>query len=559
MLKKIFALTSAALLLCSAALADGDISVNTVFNASSKELTVSGTAKGSTSVTVFKEALSSGELSLSNMPVVLSQIETNGTYSYTVGLPDTLASGKYEVCVSNSFGEASAFFVYIDPAAAEKTVQSLRAEQESDDFSNFSKLIADNAIGIGIDSDDEVFADNSASIIAFLYDISFEDYDEFAEAYNQAYIISLMKGKTGTELKSIINENQSKLLVSYDDILPDSRLTKAAEAKLLSMIASEDYCLYIDGKGEFSFAEAFEQMKILASLNTAQYWSELKTAITVTYSSVFADMLSLDTYKVVSDKDSVFEKMYTKIIAGEIFSSDDDVTTAFTAAADAVYESEKSKAASSNKTSFGGGGSTVISTPSFEPVDTVDAQQVPTGKFADFDNTHWSYTAVNALRSLGIIGGFPDGTFRSEAHVTRAEFAKLIVSFADGLESGDTADFGDVSENDWYYEYVTDASAKKIILGDDEGCFNPNDSIKRQDAAVIIYRILSAKGEAPIAHRFFADRKEISDYAKDAVEALGSVGIINGNENEYFMPQAFLTRAEASQLIYNAFVNGEER
>ena len=92
---------------------------------------------------------------------------------------------------------------------------------------------------------------------------------------------------------------------------------------------------------------------------------------------------------------------------------------------------------------------------------------------------------------------------------------------------------------------------KGLILGND-GFFRPNESITREDAALIVYRWLTQKDGRLLTKKYFSDRSSISEYAREAVEALAGAGILKGNENGVFKPKNSITRAEAAQLIYAA-------
>ena len=69
--------------------------------------------------------------------------------------------------------------------------------------------------------------------------------------------------------------------------------------------------------------------------------------------------------------------------------------------------------------------------------------------------------------------------------------------------------------------------------------------------------MMEKNGNAPAAAKYFEDDAEISDYAKKAVFALGGADIIKGRGNNMFVPKATITRFEAVQLIYNAFLKEE--
>ena len=184
----------------------------------------------------------------------------------------------------------------------------------------------------------------------------------------------------------------------------------------------------------------------------------------------------------------------------------------------------------------------------------------PTALFSDVTSEHWGFYAVNTLASEKIISGYGDGTFLPSNNITRAEFTKLIVGIEEKLKTRNENDdkqsensdvsFSDVNENDWFAPFVASAAKSGFINGSD-GSFRPNDNITREDAALIIYRMLTAIGKKPSGYKSFADRNDISDYAKDAVLALGSAKIVQGSGENMFLPKNNITRAEAAQLLYN--------
>ena len=79
----------------------------------------------------------------------------------------------------------------------------------------------------------------------------------------------------------------------------------------------------------------------------------------------------------------------------------------------------------------------------------------PVTHFTDMSG-HWSEASVERLTKAGIINGYPDGTFKPDALVCRAEVAKIIC-LAFGLEKSKELDYQDVKPDDWYYSYVARA------------------------------------------------------------------------------------------------------
>lgn len=110
--------------------------------------------------------------------------------------------------------------------------------------------------------------------------------------------------------------------------------------------------------------------------------------------------------------------------------------------------------------------------------------------FNDVDANAWYAQSVNYLASKGIINGYSDGTFRPDAGITRAEFAAMAAKFgnvADGTENI----FNDVSANSWAAKYIMGVSAKGWISGYPEGDFRPDNQITRAEAVKVINKILN--------------------------------------------------------------------
>ena len=150
------------------------------------------------------------------------------------------------------------------------------------------------------------------------------------------------------------------------------------------------------------------------------------------------------------------------------------------------------------------------------------------------------------------INGKGNGNFDTEGMVTRAEFIKILLG-ALGIEiiRSDDILFNDVKADVWYAPYVNTGVKLNLISGKGDNTFAPDEAITRQDAATIIYRALLASGIAASAEGTeFIDSGEVSLYAKDAVSALASHGIINGVGDGTFRPLENTTRAQAVVILY---------
>jgi hypothetical protein len=160
-----------------------------------------------------------------------------------------------------------------------------------------------------------------------------------------------------------------------------------------------------------------------------------------------------------------------------------------------------------------------------------------------------SKESVTLLSTKNIISGYPDGSFRPDAYVTRAEFAE-IAALAFGIKEDADVSFADVKKDEWYAGYVGSLS-KLGVIGGYDGRFNPDMPITRQDAACVIFRLLSLSATAlGNAGEEFSDSADISSYAKEAVGVLRGNGVVNGNENMFY-PLAKITRGEAAVIVAN--------
>lgn len=167
--------------------------------------------------------------------------------------------------------------------------------------------------------------------------------------------------------------------------------------------------------------------------------------------------------------------------------------------------------------------------------------------FNDVESDHWSYEPTKYLSEKGILKGMDNGNFEPDRSIKREEFAKILV-LAFNLQAKDEDKlFTDVKDTEWYYEYVKIAAQNGIINGIGDGVFGVSVELSRQDIAVMIARVLN-KNEA--SEEIFNDDSEISSYAKDAVYTLKNLGVLNGTGNGNFEPKRPVTRAECAKIVY---------
>lgn len=161
---------------------------------------------------------------------------------------------------------------------------------------------------------------------------------------------------------------------------------------------------------------------------------------------------------------------------------------------------------------------------------------------------HWAEANIEALVNAGVITGYPDGTFKPNKTITRAEFATAVVkAFNLAPKSGKV--FNDTA-NHWAKDYIATAAAYGYVSGYNDTTFGPNDLITREQMALLI---VNATGltEANNA-KTFVDEANISDWAKDGVAIASGNNLITGYPDNTFKPKGNATRAEAVTILLNA-------
>lgn len=120
-----------------------------------------------------------------------------------------------------------------------------------------------------------------------------------------------------------------------------------------------------------------------------------------------------------------------------------------------------------------------------------------TNGYSDVPGNKWYNNAVSTLSNMGIICGYPDGTFRPDAPITRAELAKIAAGFFSDPRVAATYDgrFSDVHGAEWYISYLMTALEEGLIEGYPDGSFRPNRLITRAETCTIVNRTLGRKPE----------------------------------------------------------------
>ncbi|MBY9078597.1 Ig-like domain-containing protein [Paenibacillus sp. HN-1] len=178
-------------------------------------------------------------------------------------------------------------------------------------------------------------------------------------------------------------------------------------------------------------------------------------------------------------------------------------------------------------------------------------------KLGDLDTALWAKDMIQSLAARQIIQGTSAGSFEPGRSVTRAEFLQMLVT-ALGLSAKDAqtaTTFRDIPADAWYEDAVAAGTTLGIVKGKADGTFGANETITREDMAVMLSRAVQAAGitlgvktEAQAA--VFTDQAGIAGYAVSSVAGVQQAGLITGFEDGSFRPESATTRAQAAAVIY---------
>jgi hypothetical protein len=171
--------------------------------------------------------------------------------------------------------------------------------------------------------------------------------------------------------------------------------------------------------------------------------------------------------------------------------------------------------------------------------------------------SHWAKTDIELLSAKMIVNGLSEASFAPNQKVTRAEFAALLVRALGFTANGASPSFKDVAVTDWYASAVQIAAQYKLILGYEDGTFGPNQTVTREQMAIMVARALRftnfKQSETTTANSSalskFKDSNKISSWAQSEVGDLLSKGIMQGQSATTFVPQNTGTRAEAVVIL----------
>lgn len=175
-------------------------------------------------------------------------------------------------------------------------------------------------------------------------------------------------------------------------------------------------------------------------------------------------------------------------------------------------------------------------------------------KFTDI-GSHWARTFIERLADMGIISGFPDGSFKPDATLTRAQHAAMLMKAFELTPIREGIVFTDVAADFWGKEAIDKANRAGFLSGYPDKTFRPNQNLTRSQAIVSLINGLKLTGGTSNSLGVYTDRAQIPAFATNAVITATELNIVvNYPKKEVFNPLKDVTRGEIAAIFYQTLV-----
>ncbi|NEQ54112.1 MAG: S-layer homology domain-containing protein [Leptolyngbya sp. SIO3F4] len=200
---------------------------------------------------------------------------------------------------------------------------------------------------------------------------------------------------------------------------------------------------------------------------------------------------------------------------------------------------------------LGMGGSAI--SPLTKPVAVVAQTQV---QFTDVSSRHWASQFIISLAERDIIAGFPDGTFRPDEPVTRAQYAAMVRKAFNLTSIRSSTAFVDVPANYWAATAIDEAYRMGFLSGYPNRVFQPNQNIPRAQVLVSLANGLNYQATTIASADVYRDSQAIPSYATASIAAATEQRlVVNYPDVQVLQPNQTATRADVAAFIYQALAS----
>lgn len=168
---------------------------------------------------------------------------------------------------------------------------------------------------------------------------------------------------------------------------------------------------------------------------------------------------------------------------------------------------------------------------------------------------HWAYEAICFVRKKGLLEGTSETEFSPDKYMRRGMFVTVLARLSGEELPAKAAGFSDIDDNAYYASSVAWAVQHKIVNGEYDAQFGPDEFITREQLCVMLDRYAAYQEEQAKIKKegvtSFTDEEEISPWARESVTLMVQSNVVNGTTDGAFLPQNYATRAEVSAVLQN--------
>lgn len=195
------------------------------------------------------------------------------------------------------------------------------------------------------------------------------------------------------------------------------------------------------------------------------------------------------------------------------------------------------------------------------PIVSIAPAFAQTTSFSDVSSSYWARDFISELARRDIIAGFPDGSFRPDSPVTRAQFAAMMRKANNEFNKANVRSpirFVDVATNYWAYTAIQDAYTTGFLAGYPGNVFRPEQNIPREQ---VLTSLANGLNYAPTQATstvlsYYNDASSISNFARNPIAAATERSIVVNYPNlKTLNPVRNATRAEVAAFLYQALVS----
>jgi len=173
--------------------------------------------------------------------------------------------------------------------------------------------------------------------------------------------------------------------------------------------------------------------------------------------------------------------------------------------------------------------------------------------FVDVPKTYWAYSFITALSAQGIVSGFPDGTFKPDQPVTRAEFATQVEKAFTKPNKQPAIAFTDVPQGDPRSTAIDQAVKANFMSGYPDKTFRPTQKVSRTEATISMARglALPIPSDPNAILQNYPDQNQVPDWARSLMAASIQAGLFSGDpDTKQLNPNQSASRADIAAFVY---------